>query len=285
MSSVRGRGFARIMRVVNGTPRGSLRGGDTASSSAPSSGVSVVMPPTSSGVAPVFASESPSLSDSDSTSDSEDRVEQFLESHRREQPTASQSSPVSSPGPVPSPDPSAVTDDSAPLWPMSVPEYIDFCDSVPHGVTDFSRGQTEVDLFVRGQRTPGSAGYPGAIEVLAESDLAPLASTGSLGDFVLDIDSYYMVIPAKKIDPEYLGTTDSEGNQVARFVNGSARLPIKNANWNIYTRPNYDFNIKYKTNVKYPICRNNVVSTMDLSETPNICLAKVGDSNVSYLDF
>ncbi|KAL7328401.1 hypothetical protein PS15p_206679 [Mucor circinelloides] len=128
-------------------------------------------------------------------SDSEDRVEQFLETHRRQEPAADNSSPATSP------DHSAATGDNAPLWPMSVPEYIDFCDSVPHGVTDFSRGQTEVDLFVRGQRTPGSAGYPGAINVTAESEIVPRASAGNLGNFVLDIDSYYMVIPAKKIDP------------------------------------------------------------------------------------
>ncbi|KAL7316686.1 hypothetical protein PS15m_012299 [Mucor circinelloides] len=298
VSSVRGRGYARTVRVVDSRSRGGLPEMDTAVTSASSSGiasspvpttssdsgVNVDIPATSSGVAPVFAS------DSDTRSESEDVVEQFLDS-RRQDPNASQAnpapspSPASSPGPVPSPAPSPSTGDSAPLWPMSVPEYIDFCDSVPHGVTDFSRGQTEVDLFVRGQRTPGSAGFPGEINVSAESEIVPRASAGNLGNLVLDIDSYYMVIPAKKIDPAHLGTTDSEGNQVPRFVDGPARLPIKNANWNIYTRPNYDFNIKYKTNVRYPICRNNVVSTMDLSEIPNICLAKVGDSNVSYLDF
>ncbi|KAL9537592.1 hypothetical protein PS6_011719, partial [Mucor atramentarius] len=138
-------------------------------------------------------------------------------------------------------------------------------------------GQTEVDLFVRGQRTPGSAGYSDEINVSVESEIVAGASEDNLGDFVLDIDSYYMVIPAKKIDPEYLGTMDSEGNQVARFVDGPARLPIKNANWNIYTRPNYDFNIKYKTNVNYPICRHR----QDPTATPSSPAASPGLSSPS----
>ncbi|EPB91369.1 hypothetical protein HMPREF1544_01690 [Mucor circinelloides 1006PhL] len=89
------------MRVVSGTSRGSLRGGNTASSSAPSSGVSVDMPPTSSGVAPVFAS------DSDTRSDSEDVVEQSINSRRAQETPAVSLGPAPSSGPAASPGPSS----------------------------------------------------------------------------------------------------------------------------------------------------------------------------------
>ncbi|CAO0791538.1 unnamed protein product [Mucor circinelloides] len=89
------------MRVISGTSRGSLRGGNTASSSAPSSGVSVDMPPTSSGVAPVFASDS-----DDTRSDSEDVVEQSINSRRAQEPPAVSLGPAPSSGPAASPGPS-----------------------------------------------------------------------------------------------------------------------------------------------------------------------------------
>lgn len=90
---------------------------------------------------------------------------------------------------MPFPDPSPSTGDSVPLWPMSVPEYIDFCVSVPHGVTDFSKSQTEVNLFVRGQRTPGSAGYPGAIEIL-DPLLLNVFQRGAVTSFMLPVPDF-----------------------------------------------------------------------------------------------
>jgi len=103
------------MRAVDGWSRGDLPDRDTAVTSAPSSGIasspvptsssysgiSVDMPPTSSGVVPVF------VSDSDTRSDSEDVVEQSINSRRAQESPAVSLGPAPSPGPAASPGPSS----------------------------------------------------------------------------------------------------------------------------------------------------------------------------------